>query len=139
MKVFTYKNLHLDCYSVREESTRRVGWHGEHVLIRDVTFKVSEAGRQRVLREKRKNVHAGVKGQLVSVDNETIDPDGYPVDYDTLLDESWWACVRYNPYKGPHFVADGRPVIHATEALLTPSGVFARGLTKIEKKSRQVG
>jgi len=42
---------------------RVVGW-ASTVLLSDVTPKVSEAGRQRVLREKRKNVHAGMGGYL---------------------------------------------------------------------------
>jgi len=37
----------------------------DHVLglaLKDATFKVSRAGRERVIREQRKNVHAGVQG-----------------------------------------------------------------------------
>ncbi len=127
MTVFIYRNLHKQCYSVRDEKTRRVGWHGEHVLVKDAIFKVSEAGRQRVLREKRKNVHAGVRGQLVAVDNETMD-DGYPVNYEDLLFESGWLKIRYNPYEGPSFTQDGLPVHRANEVVLTPKGVYARGV-----------
>jgi hypothetical protein len=73
------------------------------VALTNVTFKVSEAGRQRVLQEKRKNVHAGVVGTLVdslgSVGSER---------------------VTYNPYKGGTFVlcGTGDPILASTSAAL---------------------
>ena len=70
MKVFVYFNLHRKCFSVKAlegEFKGRVIAHASYVSLHDCTFKVSEAGRQRVLSEKRKNVHAGVVGQLVNL------------------------------------------------------------------------
>ena len=98
LKVFCYYNLHLKCFSIKAlegPKKGRVVAHSDKVLLFDGTFKVSEAGRQRVLRERKKNVHAGVVGQwLGSLDDElTIDRivyNGRP--------------VTYNPYKYNTFV-----------------------------------
>lgn len=65
MRVFVYRNLTKDCWSVRDEATGLVILHTKRLLLADAKFVVQEAGRQRVLREKRKNVHAGVRGSLV--------------------------------------------------------------------------
>lgn len=88
MKVFVYYNLHKDCWSVKALDGKRAGYvvaHRTKLELRDAKFKVSEAGRQRVLREKRKNVHAGVVGEW----------EPFKQEYDTL--------VSYNPYKNGHF------------------------------------
>lgn len=92
LKVFVYFNLHRRCWSVKAlegENRGRVVAHLDRVQLRDCVFKVSEAGRQRVLREKRKNVHAGVVGRI---DQEA---------------RHWWGVyeVTYNPYRFSNFVA----------------------------------
>lgn len=96
-KVFIYYNLHKHCWSVQDYRTKRVIEHRETLTLIDCTFKVSEAGRQRVLREKRKNVHAGILGTLT----DTI-PD--------MVGE----VTYYNPYLQPTFTIDGVPVYHAS-------------------------
>lgn len=65
MKVFVYWNLHKNLWSVKSLE----GFHKGKVIARlssvnlkNCIFKVSEAGRQRVLQTK--NVHAGVVGYL---------------------------------------------------------------------------
>lgn len=71
MRVFVYYNLHKKCWSIKALSGNqkgRVVAHADAVELKDCEFKVSEAGRQRVIREKRKNVHAGVAGTLVAYD-----------------------------------------------------------------------
>ena len=70
MKVFVYFNLHKKLFSIRSEDTKRVIYHTDSVILSDAIFKVSQAGRQRVLKEQRKNVHAGVKGVLFAFDNK---------------------------------------------------------------------
>ena len=84
--VDVYRNLHRKCWSVRHRG--RVQNHCDTVTLGNVTFRVSEAGRQRVLRERRKNVHAVVRGTLVAFDG--VVEDG------TLE-------VTYDPYKGGTF------------------------------------
>jgi hypothetical protein len=86
-KVFVYFNLHKKLFSVRDHATGLVVGHTDMIALENVTFKVSEAGRQRVLREKRKNVHAGVMG--------TVKDFPCPVA---------WSTAFYNPYKYESFV-----------------------------------
>jgi len=93
-KVFVYYNLHKHLWSVRCEKTKRVILHTNNILLKDTIYKVSEAGRQRVLREKRKNVHAGVKGIIVNY-------DVIPMISSSLMDSD---AITYNPYKYDSFV-----------------------------------
>lgn len=97
-KVFVYFNLHKKCFSVKalEGAMKgRVIAHRHDVVLYDATFKVSEAGRQRVLREKSKNVHAGVCGTWDerSFDRQTIDQI-------IVIGQA----IMYNPYKYDSFV-----------------------------------
>lgn len=106
-KVFVYWNLHKKCWSVRDIKTRKVIEHLQELSLIDCEFKVSEAGRQRVIREKRKHVHAGVVGCLVS--------RGACEYYRRIGKE-----VFYNPYKTETFrtrVGD-RPVHRAGVVVL---------------------
>ena len=68
MLVETYFNLHKKLFSVRAcegPDKGRVIAHRKAVCLLNVKFKVSEAGRQRVLREQRKNVHAVMRGHWI--------------------------------------------------------------------------
>lgn len=69
------------------------------LFIKEARFLVSEKGRLRVLREKRKNVHAGVRGYL------TFDS--------TLNVRDFTQQVSYNPYKNETFVSKKRGAIHS--------------------------
>jgi hypothetical protein len=92
MKVFVYYNLHKKLFSVKAlegPNKGRVIAHRTELNLGDVKFKVSEAGRQRVLREQRKNVHAGVAGEWYGTDPQPI-VNG--------------VAVTYNPYKYTSFV-----------------------------------
>jgi hypothetical protein len=99
MQVKVYFNLHKKVWSVLAKSEK--GWrlwkHSPRVLLSDVTWKVSEAGRQRVLRERRKNVHAFAIGTWLEQDH---DVSAIPVMFP----------VEYNPYKGPYFTMLDKPV-----------------------------
>lgn len=99
MKVFVYFNLHKKCFSVKAlsgEHKGKVVAHRNDVLVYKPTFKVSEAGRQRVLKEQRKNVHAGVVGEWF--DSE------YDARTCELIALSTGSQVTYNPYKYDRFV-----------------------------------
>ncbi len=111
MKVFVYFNLHRKCWSIKALDgclKGRVIAHADKVLVRDVTFKVSEAGRQRVIREQRKNVHAGVVGELDGADGTWRDGscigwDDFNRRYERYAKRSGMQ-VSYNPYKWATFV-----------------------------------
>lgn len=53
--------------------------HRHEVWLENAAMKVSEAGRQRVLKERRKNVHAGIEGEWCE---EKKDFEGRRVMYD---------------------------------------------------------
>jgi hypothetical protein len=71
----------------------------ERVLLSDVEGKVSEAGRQRVLRERRKNVHAGIVGTLRDEPR-----DFSPIGRIAAEVASIGDVVTYNPVKYKSFV-----------------------------------
>lgn len=107
-----YRNLHKKCFSVVDRKSGRVFAHQFHVVIRDATFTVRESGRQKVLREKRKNVHAFVCGQLLKTNFQF--PDLQPRE------------AYYNPYKHKHFidVETGEPVDRAALVMLSPGKIY---------------
>lgn len=112
MKVFVYYNLHRKMWSIKAlegERKNRVIGHAIGAYLTDVTPKVSEAGRQRVLKEKAKNVHAGLVGNLVAVtdDSELTELHGYFGDF--IDTDSQAKEVTYNPYKYNSFVAKDHP------------------------------
>ena len=99
MKVFIYFNLHRKCFSVKAlEGAKkgRVVAHVNDAIVYNPTFKVSEAGRQRVLRERKKNVHAGVVGQWFEGE--------FNAKRCAELMEYTGRAVTYNPYKFDSFV-----------------------------------
>ena len=67
-QVKIYKNLHNGLFSVMQNGL--VVAHIESFLLNNVVFKVNESGRQRVLKEKQKNIHAFITGILKSVNEE---------------------------------------------------------------------
>lgn len=106
MKVFVYFNLHKKVWSIKAlEGDRkgRVIGHADCVFLEDINPKVSEAGRQRVIREKRKNVHAGIVGTLKWVDRNSNLRDHF-TDCDANLLGTCTTPVTYNPYKFRTFV-----------------------------------
>lgn len=109
MKVFVYFNLHKKCWSVKAlegENKGKVVAHCETIVLKDCELKVSESGRQRVIREKKKYVHAGVVGHIVSMDKKVKTTD---------------TLVTYNPYKYNSFVkkASDEPIHFAKQAYMS--------------------
>lgn len=96
------------------EHKGRVIGYAKAVTLRDAHTVVSEAGRQRVLREKRKNVHAYIDGQLEGIRDYTerlMTPRVGSV-LDSAHSEVTMGDLRvlhYNPYKVLHFVWDLSP------------------------------
>ena len=115
MKVFVYFNLHKKVWSVKALEGPRKGLviqHAKELSLRDVKFKVSKAGRERVLREKRKNVHAGIEGYIVDNVSDVI---------------TWSKMVSYNPYKADHFYCKetNEPVFNAQRVFMAERTVWA--------------
>ena len=92
--VFVYKNLNNRCWSIRQDGLVKL--HAKVVRLEDVEFKVSKTGRNRTLRERRKNVHAGLQGTLLWWgDKSPLNPDH---------DNNSMTKVTYNPYIHNSFV-----------------------------------
>jgi len=91
MRVEVYFNLHKKTFSVRDCKTGRVVKHTNDITILEPKFVVRKAGRERVLRERKKNVHAFVRGIMFHYHTVFFAPD-------TTTE------VTYNPYKHSTFV-----------------------------------
>ena len=102
-KVEVYFNLHKKCWSIRQSGASVI--HADFVEIKEPQFVVQQGGNARVRREKRKNVHAFVRGYLS--DRVGIFPKNQKL-------------VTYNPYKHTSFVERGtdKPICNAEYAVL---------------------
>ena len=124
MRVEVYFNLHKRVFSIRSCKTGRVIHHAKDVHIVNPKFVVRKGGRQRVLRERKKNVHAFVRGNLTTFkDNPS-----------RLAD-----TIGYNPYKYDSFVnvTDEEPVYKAFRAWLNVRRYFGRDVPKIQAEGVQ--
>jgi hypothetical protein len=113
MKVFVYYNLHRKLWSIKAlegDNKGKVIAHRHDVVLHKPKAKVSEAGRQRVLREQRKNVHAGLVGEWM--DQKILQAEG--------------DLITYNPYKYTTFVYadDKQPFTGASLALMQDREVY---------------
>ncbi len=110
-KVFVYKNLHKDCWSIKQDGLVKA--HTHDLEMWDCAFQVNAKGRAKVLEEKRKNVHAGIKGYL---------DDFHGVDPAALGKE-----VTYNPYKYDSFVdkTTEEPIYYSQFSKLSQKQVLA--------------
>lgn len=118
MKVRVYRNLNKPEYysilAMEGVDKGKVIAYAKSVLLENVTFRVSEASRQRVLRDQRRNVHAFCEGVIVDASNtlQRIAPDAL--------------VVTYNPYRSGSFYRkiDGLPcVVGCIQAILQGSDV----------------
>lgn len=102
--VRVYYNKNAKNYTVQDH-IKGVGWRKllstEDILLHDVTFKVSEAGRQRCIKQGKRNVHAYAEGTLIRLDRMA---------YAQFIG---WSHVSYNPYEGGEFIADSQPLYGA--------------------------
>lgn len=109
MKVRVYYSLrkHLLSVQAKINGSWKVVRHCQSITLTDVMFKVSERGRQRVLKNKRKNVHAYICGTF----NEESIPQNQ---------NEWMDLITYNPYKFEKFY-DGEKYVD------TADRVFIKG------------
>ena len=133
---YTYFNLRTAEFSVRHKGKVRA--HADRLLVLPgdaqdtVKFQVSEPGRQRVLREKRKNVHSYVVGDAWVEDGHTFKCDTIPArslkdtaDVIEDIEERYGnpVAVSYNPYKGGTFYRkDTGAAVREAEAVIMVSG-----------------
>lgn len=108
MVVRVHKNLHRKCWSVLDAKSRRLIAHVTEITLGEVTFKVSEAGRRRVLRRRQRNVHANARGIVLSLTAAPLT-----------------TSIRYNPYEAGTFLNNrGEAVVAAAKCSFRPDGAF---------------
>jgi len=108
-KVFVYRNLRKNLYSVKGPKGRVIDYV-DYLLLKNVKYCVGKKGRERVLREKQKNVHAGLRGIVIH--------------YLKFIPYNNANCsaskVSYNPYENETFIReDGSPIERSDFAILT--------------------
>ena len=97
-RIEVYRNLHNDTFSIRRNGKvvkHLANW--QSIFLKDVKFAVQPAGREKVRREGKKNVHAFIRGTYLA-------PSTFPhttSDFKAKCTE--W--VTYNPYQNDHFTA----------------------------------
>lgn len=115
-RVAVHWNFHKNLFSVVEGT--RVAEHTNLVCLQDAQFCVGPKGRERVLREQVKNVHARIRGTRTK----------------EIPSIRGWRGIAYDPYRWPTFVAlNGEiPVVTAEEVVgMVVQGkarLYARGL-----------
>lgn len=115
LPVELYRNLHAktkqESYSVKQNGL--VIGHTNCLTLTNCEFKVNQGGRNRVLKEKRKNVHALIKG------NVAVFSANIPLNNKVR--------VIYNPYKNNSFVyfrMEDTPIFQALVVSVEPEGIF---------------
>jgi hypothetical protein len=108
-KVMVYYNLHKQTFSVQKHGI--VVFHADYLKLRDVEFRVRVGGKEKVRKEKSKNVHAFVIGILE-------DFCEYPCE--EMPEEPVGEIITYNPYLYDSFVfrKTKEPVYNANEVVM---------------------
>ena len=99
-EVRIYWNFHKKVYSVQVKTKGRwkVATHLSYFALWNPTYKVYQSGRARVLREKRKNVHAFIYGRLLEFGESKV--------REAIVDCVSEDRVTYNPHAYDTFIAD---------------------------------
>lgn len=115
MNVFVYYNLHKKTFSIKSlEGDRKgkvIGYSNQLILL-NAKFNVSENGRLRVLKEKRKNVHAGIIGEWNPEQQIELNTRGREITYDPY---------KYSTFV---FVDTKEPVYEMNKVLLDNKKVY---------------
>ena len=105
MRVEVYYNLHKNVFSIRHKG--RVIKHSDKVVIENAEYVVRKSGRERVLKEGKKNVHAFVRGNWI---------DGHDGLIQHEIVGGSMSSITYNPYKYDSFVyKDNEEPIHKSD------------------------
>lgn len=139
MRVFVYRNLHKEgnVYSIKSIdgiSKGRVIGYAHGICLENCQLIVNKAGRERVLKEKRKNVHAGIVGDLVAIAGYQVRMHLADFEVTQYNDESWLktfeaaSTITYNPFLYTSFVykGSGVPILKADRVTFFHSRVEAK-------------
>ena len=111
-RVMVYYNLHKHTFSVQKKGI--VVFHADYLKLKDVEFRVRVGGKEKVRKEKSKNVHAFVIGILE-------DFCEYPCE--EMPEEPVGEIITYNPYLYDSFVfrKTKEPLYNANEVVMINS------------------
>lgn len=116
-RVMVYYNLHKKTFSIQKSGI--VLLHADYVKLENVEFRVRQGGKEKVRKDKSKNVHAFVIGDI-------LDFCKYPCL--NLPSENEGEIVTYNPYKNDSFVVKStqEPIFSASEVDMVngPNKIF---------------
>lgn len=117
-----YRNVTTKKISLKQDGL--VVGHADKVVLRDATFTVNEAARKRVIKEKRKNVHATIDGTVVEVVGFKPYKDrDLKMPADTSHETPKRLNVYYNPYKTKHFMVEDKPIHEAPVVIIHSTGI----------------
>ena len=110
-RIRIYRNLNNGIMSIQAKlGDWRVVGHVKNAVLKDVVFHVAESARQRVIRDRRKNVHAWGEGVLLGEFSEIVCP----------------VVLGYNPYENTNFVdkSTGLPIQKCHYLIVKDNKVF---------------
>lgn len=104
---YIYRNLRTGGFSIK--------WKGKVIrrcdsfYANNVSFKVSQKGRNRVIKEHQKNVHAYAVADVFYLDLEA------PIFLEKFshIDIKNLSEIKYNPYKNETFMCNDKPILFA--------------------------
>lgn len=107
-----YRNLRNKCWSIQAKVNGRwkVVKRAKQLAGQDCFFKISEAGRQRVIRDGRKNVHAWIECREVMISS--------------VFGVDSWPRICYDPYNDETFKCNGRPIQQASLVYFGQDGAY---------------
>lgn len=113
-----YYNLHKQCLSMRRMARGARVSHAHTLLLNNCLLVVQPAGRDRVRREGKKNVHAFVRGYPAFIRHSWTDDDGDLSPEN--MDRQGYTEFTYNPHKYDSFVvkSTGEPIYRAKQVAL---------------------
>jgi hypothetical protein len=111
------RNWKRDCYTILQNGRFKAS--AKQVRLADVEFRVRGSGRDRMLRERKRNVHAYAIGRLIDYTHP---------DEDRVIRRIRGRAVAYNPYRTAAFVdvETDTPVNAARVVHFQENGVFYR-------------
>jgi len=131
MHVDVYRNVNGGVWSLRDVATRRVFARATHVELREVSCVVSAAQRRRALREGVRNVHAVVRGNLVTHDGSR--------GRSRPTAAAGWVEVHYNPFRAGWFTARAENTTELCAVDRAERAIFdARGTAWMQGAMRRV-
>lgn len=111
-RFYIYRNLTKKCFSIKHRG--KVVGYADSILIKNPVFKVNEKGRQRVIKEKQKNVHAYVT---------CFESDMKVLEDTPLNTQEFSKEITYNPYYLDAFkYAEGNKALGHVESVLMHDG-----------------